>query len=291
MLDLLVSFQHLAALIIIAGLFILIKIGILALKKSENRRLKTAKVMEVTEAVETDAPEADSENAARKRAMSSIKERFAHMRRVFTISMTIIGFLILFTIYLPGISSTYITLIAGIIVLLSGMVARPIVENFIAGLVLTFSQPIRIGDTVIIDEKYGTVEKISMLHTTIKVWNWQRFIVPNQKLLNKELENLTIIDEFEWVHVNFWVSPDSDFDTVEKIAKAAITSSKYLESIEPPSFWIMDIEKNSVKCWIAGWADSPANAWELKSETRKNLLNAMKSHNIKFHLHFIQTDP
>jgi small-conductance mechanosensitive channel len=156
-------------------------------------------------------------------------------------------------------------------------------ENAVAGVVITLSQPIRINDTVIIDGRYGTVERIHLLFTVVKIWNWRRFVIPNHKLLQKEFENLTVIDGSEWAYVEFHVSPRSDLELVKKLAKSSM-KCRYLSGREAPSFWVMDLGQQSIKCWVAGWAESPAEAWALKSHSRKKLAQLFIQNHVDFHL-------
>lgn len=262
----------------------LLYFGLRFLKRTEQKHLSRTEEMDISEAVETDSPEEDIDNITRKRAIGSIQGRFDFIRRSFVPALLLASLILLLIATLPAISAGYITLFAGVIVVLFGMIAKPFVENFMAGLVITFSQPVRIGDTIVIDNQYGTIEKISMFFTVVKVWTWRRYVIPNSSLLNKEIENLSMHDENEWVYVPFWVEPRADLEKVKLLAKEVMGSSQYLEKIENPSFWVMDLEKTAIKCWIAGWAHTPARAWALKADTKKRLAMALQRENIDFQL-------
>lgn len=56
-------------------------------------------------------------------------------------------------------------------------------------MVISFSKHFLTGDTVTLDSQYGTIEDISLTHTTIKLWDWQRYVVPNHRMLSKEVIN------------------------------------------------------------------------------------------------------
>ena len=62
---------------------------------------------------------------------------------------------------------------AGIIV---GLAARPVLTNLIAGIQLAITQPIRIGDAVIVENEWGWVEEITGTYVVIKVWDWRRSV-------------------------------------------------------------------------------------------------------------------
>jgi small-conductance mechanosensitive channel len=64
---------------------------------------------------------------------------------------------------------------AGIIV---GLAARSVLTNLIAGIQLAITQPIRIGDAVIVENEWGWVEEITGTYVVIKVWDWRRLVVP-----------------------------------------------------------------------------------------------------------------
>ena len=41
--------------------------------------------------------------------------------------------------------------------------------------------------------------------------------MPNSKLIQKEVQNLTLHDNHIWAHIEFYVSPDSKIEEVEKV--------------------------------------------------------------------------
>ena len=278
------SFKYVYLLGVFIIMSILTVIGMILLKRTEARRLSALKKKDLSEAVETDSPEEDSEKIAKHRAVVSVENRFIFIRRLFLPTMAVLSLFIMVVPFLTFLPAAYISIFAGAFAVLVGMAARPLIENLFAGLVITFNQPIRVGDTVIIQGHYGTVEDINLLNTIIKVWNWRRFIVPNNKLLTLEYENLTLNSENEWAHVSFWVEPNVELEKIREIAKSAMKACKSLSPVEEPSFWVMQLDKDAIECWVAGWAGSPAEAWALKSGTRRNLNKLLKEHKIHYHL-------
>ncbi len=262
----------------ITGLFLLWAMR--KLRVTKDVRLDSVKHMDVSEAVETDASDEDIESITKRRAISSIEARFDIIRRVFVPGILLIAAFLIFIPLLPKVSASYVTMLVGIITVLVGIAAKPVIENAVSGVVLTLSQPIKANDTVIIDGHYGTIEKITLLYTVLKVWNFRRFIIPNHKLMQKEYENLSQTDEVEWAHVEFYVAPNSDLEVVKSIAKKSM-QCKYLANSEAPSFWVLELKPDSIVCWVAGWANNPAEAWALKSTTRRRLASSLTKAGIK----------
>jgi small-conductance mechanosensitive channel len=173
---------------------------------------------------------------------------------------------------------------AGIIM---GIAARPMLENFVSGVMMTFSGSVSVGDTVIIDERYGTIEDITLTHTVVKLWNWWRHVFPNSVLMSKDFINLTLYDSYQWCYVEFWISHEADLERVRteavSVAKAQPSNAGY----ESPRFWVMEMGKEGVRCWIAAWADNPSTAWELSNGIRTELttrLSKLKIYPHRFNL-------
>lgn len=277
------DYRTIYILLILLGAFSLLFWGLVKLKRAEKERLQSAQQMEVTEAVETEAVDEDTESITRRRAISSIEARFEFIRKAFVPFVFILAALLVVVPLLPTMSASYVSLVAGVLAVLVGLAGKPVIENAISGAVITLAQPIRINDTVIIDGKYGTIERITLLYTTVKIWNGRRYVVPNYKLLQKEFENLSQGDEFEWAHVAFYVAPGSDMEKVKSLAKSSM-KCKFLMNNEPPSFWVMELNPDSILCWVAGWAKNPAEAWALKSATNRKLVSSLADAGIHFQL-------
>jgi small-conductance mechanosensitive channel len=56
---------------------------------------------------------------------------------------------------------------AGVAGLAIGLAARPLLLNMIAGIQIALTQPIRIGDTVIVEGEYGVVEEINATYVVL----------------------------------------------------------------------------------------------------------------------------
>lgn len=78
---------------------------------------------------------------------------------------------------------------AGIIGIVVGFAARTTLGSIIAGIVIAFTQPVRLGDIVEIDDIKGKVEEITLFYTVIKLKDDQHLIIPNQVLMNSKIIN------------------------------------------------------------------------------------------------------
>lgn len=250
---------------------------------TESKKRERLKKLKRFDAVKTSTPVDTPEKDAKEAAIESIENRFSIIRKVTffaIITLWIIGMVYPFLSDVPSAFISVVVAASGVIV---GLAARPFIENMISGIVLSLSNLARIGDTVLIDDKYGTIEDITMTHTVVKVWNWRRYIVPNSRMLAKEVINCTINDSYQWSHVEFTVAYENDLDKIKELALNAASSSKHFADYEDPRFWIMDMKEKGYKCWIAAWADTPVDAWELENDIRTELISQFRINDIKTH--------
>ncbi|MFW6366811.1 MAG: mechanosensitive ion channel family protein [Spirochaetota bacterium] len=234
-------------------------------------------------AVKTKAPIDDPEKAAQKIGFESIDTQFTVSRRIIIPFFTLTTLLLCLIPFVDRIPGTLFSLIIGITTVILGIAARPYIENFIAGLLISYSKIVNIGDTILIHNIYGTVEDITPSHTIIKIWDWRRYILPNSKMLQSELINYSTNDRYQWAHIEFYVAYDSDISLVERIAKAVPCSSRHHGEYEEPKFWIMEMTKEGILCWLAAWANSATDAWYLKHDMRTELIRQLQQHGIQTH--------
>jgi len=80
---------------------------------------------------------------------------------------------------------------AGLVGIVLGFAAQKSLTGIIAGVQLSITQPIRIGDTVVIDNEMGTIEEINLTYVIVKVWDERRLVVPITKFLETSFQNWT----------------------------------------------------------------------------------------------------
>lgn len=110
-----------------------------------------------------------------------------------------IGFVIIFIsvalilLGFPGVRHIGATLIAsaGLMGLAVGAAAQPALKSLIAGVQIALTEPIRIGDMVVVDGERGRVEDIRLSYVVIRSADERRLIVPTIKFLDSTFQNWT----------------------------------------------------------------------------------------------------
>jgi len=262
------------------------------LRAGSRRRVRSAKKRGNWSAIPwTGRQRTLDENArAQMEAIERIEETFTVSRRIVIPLILAVTALLACLPFMDQAPAATLSIIAGVATLLVGIAARPVIENAVAGLMISYSRTINIGDTVTLEGHYGTIEDISATHTTVKAWNWNRYLIPNSKMLAMDFENLSLGDEDIWSHVPFIVGYDADLTTVEEVAREAVKSSPNYAGSEPPRFWYSDLRPEGVVCWVAGWAKTPSQSWALTSDTRRGLVTGFQRAGIQVHSHRLLVD-
>ena len=78
---------------------------------------------------------------------------------------------------------------AGVVGVVVGLAARPVLSNFIAGIQIAMTQPIRLEDAVIVEGEFGWVEEIAAAYVVIRLWDRRRMIVPLSYFIEKPFQN------------------------------------------------------------------------------------------------------
>ena len=80
---------------------------------------------------------------------------------------------------------------AGLASLILGFAAQKSLGTLIAGLQVAFTQPIRIGDAVLVENEWGEIEEINLTYVVVRIWDLRRLVVPISYFLEKPFQNWT----------------------------------------------------------------------------------------------------
>ncbi|CAG6394993.1 mechanosensitive ion channel family protein [Streptomyces cocklensis] len=114
------------------------------------------------------------------------------IQRVFTAIVGVIAVAsMLFTF--PGMRTLGASMLAsaGIIGVVAGVAAQSTLGNLFAGLQIAFGDMVRIGDTVVVDGEWGTVEEITLTYLSVRTWDERRITMPVSYFTSKPFENWT----------------------------------------------------------------------------------------------------
>jgi small-conductance mechanosensitive channel len=147
--------------------------------------------------------------------------------------------------------------IVGIVV---GFAAQRTIGNFIAGLLIALSQPIRLGDYVEVDGTAGVVEEIGLTYTFIRVADDDRLVIPNDRIASDTILNSSIRGRRKLAQVTLQVPLDRDLEAVAQLLREAADD-------ERAEVAVTSLE-DKARLELSVWADDEPTARRLENELR-----------------------
>jgi small-conductance mechanosensitive channel len=126
--------------------------------------------------------------------------------------------------------------------LVLGLAAQRTLGNFIAGLMIAFTQPVRLGDEVEVAGTRGVVEEIGLTYTWVRTHDNDRLVIPNEKLASETIRNSTIRSSAMLAEVTVRVPLSADL--------RAIVDALQDESAEVYVTELADDATISVRTWL-----------------------------------------
>ena len=100
-----------------------------------------------------------------------------------------------------------------------GFAARQTLANFVAGVMLAITQPLRVGDWVKFDDHYGVVVDVRLNYTILRTAGETRLVIPNERLASGILQNDTLVNEQIGLEVAVWIPPAADAARAQAILR------------------------------------------------------------------------
>jgi small-conductance mechanosensitive channel len=164
---------------------------------------------------------------------------------------------------------------AGLVGLVAGFAARPVLGNLIAGLQIGLSQPIRLDDVVIVENEWGVIEEITATYVVVRIWDERRLIVPLQYWIEKPFQNWTRSSSALLGTVFLWVDygmPLAPLRTeLQRLCEASVHWDQRLAMIQVTEAGPHAMQ---LRCLVS--SASASAGWDLRCEVREGLLDFMR---------------
>jgi small-conductance mechanosensitive channel len=108
---------------------------------------------------------------------------------------------------------------SAVIGLVIGLASQRTIGNFVAGLLIAFTQPLRLGDRVEVGGVAGQVEEIGLTYTFILADDATRLVIPNEKLASEAIRNTTIRNPRTLAQASVQVPLGSDLGRVVELVR------------------------------------------------------------------------
>lgn len=172
-------------------------------------------------------------------------------------SVVFFGFLLVLNIL--GVKMKSITIIGGALGVGIGFGLQGIARNFIAGIILLFERPIKVGDYVTLEGQWGEIKSLGLRSAVVQTFDYSEIVVPNHDLIEYKVINWTLSDRYMRIIVKVGVAYGSDVGLVKQTLLAcAHVSSKVTRMPEPQALFMKFGESSlnfELRVWISNIDD------------------------------------
>ncbi len=160
---------------------------------------------------------------------------------------------------------------AGIAGIILGIAAQQTLGTLFAGLQIALSQPIRIGDWVIVEGESGAVEEITLTYVVIRIWDLRRLVLPITYFIQKPFQNWTRASTTLITTVKLRV----DFSL--PLAAAREEMKRWIETVpqwdkQTYAFQVTDADSNTMELRIIASAPNSGACFDLQCAIREKLI-------------------
>ena len=198
---------------------------------------------------------------AKRELAPEVATRYRVLRRSVTVAVFSVGILSALLV-IPQVRAVAGGLLASsaVVGIVIGFASQRTIGNFVAGLLIAFTQPIRLGDRVEIDELAGNVEEIGLTYTFIRTDEGSRLVIPNEKLASDTIINSTIVSREKVAEITLQVPLDKDLRTVVDLLRES--------AMDERADVVVTALNGNATVVVRVAADGPREAERLESELR-----------------------
>ncbi len=164
---------------------------------------------------------------------------------------------------------------AGVLGIVLGFATQKTLGNFIAGIQIAITQPIRIDDVVIVENEWGWIEEIALTYVVVRIWDLRRLVVPISYFNEKAFQNWTRISAdllgTVYLYADYTVPVRKIRDELTRLLNNSKHWDKKVNVLQVTNMTERAVELRA----LMSAKDSPT-AWNLRCEIREKLLEYMQ---------------
>ena len=213
--------------------------------------------------------ERDPEVAARRRTT------FSFLLRAAVAIVSLIGVWSVLSIFPSTTEVARAFLASGaVLALVAGLALTTPLGNLGSGVLLAFTQPVRLGDRITIDEHTGIVEEISLSYTALATDQGRRIFVPNSTMVSTTLVNDSVDDPRRLVMVQLPVRLDASLSEARRVTIEAALRAEDGQDLEV-DVQVGELTERTAWLNLVVFAPFGADVSQLASELRERTVSAL----------------
>lgn len=224
---------------------------------------------------------ADRALVRRLKLSPDVMTRYSVIRRTAVAAVVLVGVLSALLV-IPEVRAVAGSILASsaVIALILGFAAQSTLSNAIAGILIAFTQPLRLGDQVEVGAASGTVEEIGLVYTLLRTPDGARFYVPNTRMASDTIRNATLKSFEHRAQITIGVPVGSDFERVREILVEEARRAPEAMPDKNPVATLSQVDATAAVFTVEAWARSVGQAGKLAAGVRAGAYRRLQSEGI-----------
>ena len=159
----------------------------------------------------------------------------------------------------------------GIGSIIIGFAAQRSLANFLAGMQIAFTQPIRIDDVLVVEGEWGRVEDITLTYVVVAIWDQRRLILPITYFIEKPFQNWTRSTSqllgTVFLYVDYTFPVEDLRNELNRLLKETKLWDKRVGKLQ-----VTDVKEHTIELRALVSARNSSDAFDLRCYIRENLL-------------------
>ena len=194
-------------------------------------------------------------------------------RRIVTFLVVVIGGYIIISQF-RALEKVGISLLAsaGVATVILGIAAQNTLGNIFAGLQIAITKPVRVGDTVIINDDWGNVEEIGFTYMVVRTWDLRRLVVPLKYVISNIFENWSMTSSHQIRPIILYADYRVDVSKIRSEFEKLLKNEDDWDQENPAVVEVVDMTEESVKLRALCSAKDAKTTWQLHCSLREKLV-------------------
>jgi len=203
------------------------------------------------------------------------------VRRLVQFAVAMVGLIVAFD--LLGVTSLVGALLgtAGVAGLAIGFAFRDIIENYLAGVLLSLRQPFRVNDLVSIADHEGRVVRLTAREVVLLTFDGNHVRLPNATVFKNVLVNYTLNAQ-RLFYFDVGVGSEEDLTEVQRVGIDTLDAMNGVLAEPPPFARVRELADSSVVVRLHGWVDqNEADFHKVESEALRLVKQAFEEADVE----------
>lgn len=161
---------------------------------------------------------------------------------------------------------------AGVASVILGVASREVLGNIMAGIQIALTQPASIGDSILFEGQWGSVEELTYTYITIRTWDARRIIVPLSYFVSHPFENWSMKSAHTIQPIYLYVDYTIDVQSVRSKFHDLVNGCKEWDGPADPVLEVTGVKGDTMELRALCSAKDPPTAWRLHCRLREELI-------------------